>query len=95
MTTPETPSKSQRATSARWASAEEIVERARRARPSAAAISPAYSADRERRFHVNVNSAEGERLAGEFLRQVFTIGQGLRGTLRIESPVTTSGMRWL
>ena len=55
----------------------------------------AYSADRERRFHVNVNSAVGERLGREFLRQVFTIGQGFLGTLRIESPVTTSGMRWL
>lgn len=52
-----------------------------------------YSANHERRFHVNVNSAVGERLARELLRQVFTIGQGLRGTLRIELPVTTSGMR--
>jgi hypothetical protein len=37
----------------------------------------AYSSDREQRFHAMVNGAWGWQLESEFLRQVFTIRQGI------------------
>ena len=49
----------------------------READPTDSRAPAAYSSDREQRFHAMVNGAWGWQLESEFLRQVFTIRQGI------------------